>query len=218
MLLHNPLWHDVAIACSSKEPPAGTIEVRRGSAVEMLPVATTDLWRYCSDGVVSIVARGSTAFVQGACAQRTDQQFTLSRASDGTAVVTLARRADSTELARALAVRSVDVILERTSPQPSPLSVVVSGRTPLVLDAEALDDLLPDRHKREGVPLRAILSRAGAEAPRTITIRGATTYEVEPAWLATRNLTVRRNQRGQLKFTDETSGVRVSGVTVIDVD
>lgn len=209
-----------AIACRSREPAhkAATLEVRSaGTVVDTIPIEATDLWQWCDEGVTSVVARAEASFVVGACAQREGQTFQLSRASDGTAVATLARIADTSVVSRAQRVSWIDVVVE-DAVAPASLSIVVAGRPPVTLDASALDALLPQHHRREGVPLRAVLDKVGVATPRAITIRGATTYQVDPSWLATRTLTIRRNHRGELKFNDEASGERIGRVTSIELE
>ncbi|MDX2092051.1 MAG: hypothetical protein SFX73_29575 [Kofleriaceae bacterium] len=209
-----------ATACRSRpsqDNAAATLDVRSGSAVvDTIPIADADLWHWCDEGVTSVVARARTKFVVGACAQRDATAFALTRASDGTAVATLVRSADKTVLARAQPVSSIEIMGERAA---APVSIVITiaGRPPVTLDAAALEQLLPPSRRREGVPLRAILDKVGVGAPRSITVRGETTYQVDPSWLATRTLTVRRNQRGALKLNDETAGVRVKGLTAIEL-
>ncbi len=209
-----------ATACHSEHSKGErvTLEVRSaGSVVETIPIEDTDLWQWCDEGVTSVVARAADAFVVGGCAQRDSQTFQVARATDGTAVATLARSADKTVLSRVQPVSWIEVLGERAA-TPVSLAITITGRPPVTLDAGALDALLPQHHRRQGVPLRAILDKVGVATPRTITIRGATTYQVAPSWVATRTLTVRRNHRGELKFNDETSGVRISRLTAIEIE
>lgn len=216
---HAVLGISIAAACrSGRTDESATLEVRSGSAViERIPVETTDLWQWCDEGVTAVVARADNGFVVGACAQRDGQTFQLSRTSDGKALATLSRSDDKTTLSHAQPVSWIDLRVTGTA-KPASLSIAIAGRPPLTLDAAALDALTPRHHRREGVPLTAILDNVGVSTARTITIRGATTYQVDPAWLANRTLTVRRNHRGELKFNDEASGTRISQLTTIEIE
>lgn len=201
------------------------IEVRRGADVveRVTSRATTDLWHWCDEDVATIRARGPSGFVQGSCAQRGDQRFVLATAADGSSTATLSRIADSTVVATRSGIVSVELDDGiAAAPAASSLSLVVAGREPIELDAPMLEALRQAHQRKEGIALTALLEHAAVASPRKVVIVGASRFEVDAGLLAdrTHEFHVRRNQRGQLRFSHRVGNVerdRINVVTHIEI-